>query len=64
MIRARAGALSRTPEEVERDFFVAPTALRRMIDPEEIAATAVFLASDEARNITGETLGVTAGFRL
>jgi NAD(P)-dependent dehydrogenase (short-subunit alcohol dehydrogenase family) len=64
VIRARAGALSRTPEEVERDFFVAPTALRRMIDPEEIAATAVFLASDEARNITGETLGVTAGFRL
>jgi NAD(P)-dependent dehydrogenase (short-subunit alcohol dehydrogenase family) len=64
VIRARAAALGRTAEEVERDFFVAPTALRRMIEPEEIAATAVFLASDEAANITGETLGVTAGFRL
>jgi enoyl-[acyl-carrier-protein] reductase (NADH) len=35
-----------------------------MLDPEEVAATAAFLASDEARGITGETLGVTAGFRL
>jgi NAD(P)-dependent dehydrogenase (short-subunit alcohol dehydrogenase family) len=64
VIRARAAALGVPAEEIERDFFVAPTALKRMIEPEEIAATALFLASDEAANITGETLGVTAGFRL
>jgi enoyl-[acyl-carrier-protein] reductase (NADH) len=34
------------------------------LDPEEIAGTALFLASDEARGITGETIGVTAGLRL
>jgi len=38
--------------------------LGRLVEPEEIAAAAVFLASDEARNITGETLTVSAGFRL
>jgi NAD(P)-dependent dehydrogenase (short-subunit alcohol dehydrogenase family) len=60
----RAAALGRTPAEIEREFFVEPTALKRMLGPEEIAATALFLASEEAGGITGETLGVTAGFRL
>ena len=64
VVRDRAAALGRTPAEIEREFFVEPTALKRMLDPEEIAATALFLASDEARGITGETIGVTAGFRL
>ena len=64
VMRDRAASLGRTVEEVEREFYVDPTALKRMIDPEEIAATAVFLASDEAMSITGETIGVTAGFRL
>jgi 2-hydroxycyclohexanecarboxyl-CoA dehydrogenase len=49
---------------VEREFYVTPNVLQRMVEPEEIAATAVFLCSDEAGGITGETLGVTAGFRL
>jgi NAD(P)-dependent dehydrogenase (short-subunit alcohol dehydrogenase family) len=35
-----------------------------MVDPEEIASTALFLASDEARSITGETLAVSGGFRI
>jgi NAD(P)-dependent dehydrogenase (short-subunit alcohol dehydrogenase family) len=35
-----------------------------MVEPEEIAATAVFLATEEARNITGETITVSAGFRV
>ena len=64
VVRARAAALGRDVEDVEKEFYVAPNALQRMVDPEEIAATTAFLASDEARGITGETIGVTAGFRL
>ncbi|TMQ73181.1 MAG: SDR family oxidoreductase [Candidatus Eisenbacteria bacterium] len=64
VVRDRAAALGRRPEDVEREFFIEANALKRMVEPEEIAATAAFLASDEARNITGETLGVSAGFRL
>ena len=64
VVRDRAAALGRTPADIEREFFVEPTALKRMLEPEEIAATALFLASDDAAGITGETLGVTAGFRL
>ena len=64
VIRDRAAAQGRTAEEVEQEFFIGPTAMRRMVEPEEVAATAVFLASHEARNITGETLAVSAGFRL
>jgi NAD(P)-dependent dehydrogenase (short-subunit alcohol dehydrogenase family) len=64
VIRDRATALGRTPAEVEREFFTGTTALKRMVEPEEIAATALFLVSDEARNITGETIAVSAGFRL
>jgi NAD(P)-dependent dehydrogenase (short-subunit alcohol dehydrogenase family) len=64
VVRDRATSLGKSTAEIEREFYVEPTALKRMLDPEEIAATAVFLCSDEARGITGETLGVTAGFRL
>ena len=64
VIHDRAAALGRPVGEVEQEFFVGQNALRRMVEPEEIAATAVFLASDEARNITGETISVSAGFRL
>ena len=64
VIRDRAAALGRSPDEVEREFFTGTTALKRLVEPEEIASTALFLASDEARNITGETISVSAGFRL
>jgi NAD(P)-dependent dehydrogenase (short-subunit alcohol dehydrogenase family) len=64
VVRDRAAALGRTAAEVEREFYTEANALKRMLDPEEIAATAVFLASEEARGITGDTVSVTAGFRL
>ena len=40
------------------------TLLRRLGEPEEIAATALFLASDQAAYITGETIGVSGGMGL
>jgi NAD(P)-dependent dehydrogenase (short-subunit alcohol dehydrogenase family) len=64
VIRDRAAAMGRAADDVEREFFVGQNALRRLVEPEEIAATAVFLASDEGRNITGETISVSAGFRI
>ena len=36
-------------------------ALRRHVDPEDIAEAVLFLASDRARNITGVEIPVTAG---
>jgi len=63
VIRSRAQEMKLTYEEVVEQY-VEPTALKRMVEEEDIAAMAVFLASDEGRNITGETLNISAGYRL
>jgi NAD(P)-dependent dehydrogenase (short-subunit alcohol dehydrogenase family) len=63
VMEARAKQLGIAFEEMERHF-VEPTALKKMAEEDEIAAMALFLASDEARSITGETLNVSNGARL
>jgi NAD(P)-dependent dehydrogenase (short-subunit alcohol dehydrogenase family) len=63
VIRRRAAEMGRPFEEVEQQF-IGPAALKRMVEEADIAATALFLASNDARNITGETLTVSAGYRL
>ncbi|HJP66701.1 MAG TPA: SDR family oxidoreductase [Actinomycetota bacterium] len=50
----------RTREEVY-DEVAAETSLRRLPTPAEVADAIVFLASDLARGITGQTLDVNAG---
>jgi 2-hydroxycyclohexanecarboxyl-CoA dehydrogenase len=40
------------------------TLLRRLGEPDEVAAAALFLASDQAAYITGETIGVSGGMGL
>lgn len=42
---------------------VAQTPLGRLGQPADIAPAAVFLASDDARWVTGETIAVSGGFR-
>jgi 2-hydroxycyclohexanecarboxyl-CoA dehydrogenase len=40
------------------------TQLRRLGQPEEVAAAVAFLASEEAAYVTGETLGVSGGLGM
>ncbi|MFJ2363771.1 SDR family NAD(P)-dependent oxidoreductase [Pseudomonas sp. NPDC087697] len=47
-----------------RDFTLSIQALKRMAQPDDIAAAVVFLASDDARWITGDTLHVDGGTKL
>jgi len=50
--------------DVGRDFTLSIQALKRMAAPDDIAAAITFLASDEARWITGDTLRVNGGSKL
>jgi 3-oxoacyl-[acyl-carrier protein] reductase len=50
--------------ESGRDFTLSIQALKRMAAPDDIAAAITFLASDEARWITGDTLRVDGGSKL
>lgn len=50
------------PEPIQQRL-VANTALGRVGEPEDIADVVAFLASDEARWITGQVVGVNGGLR-
>jgi 3-oxoacyl-[acyl-carrier protein] reductase len=75
-VRANAVAPSfvRTPlneqrsdvEDLEQmiEQYTAFTPLRRLIDPIDVAYAVAFLASERARNITGEVVHVCAGSQL
>lgn len=55
-----AGRTGRTPDEVSTRA-ASTAALRRHVDPDDIAQAVLFLASPRARNVTGIELHVNAG---
>jgi 3-hydroxybutyrate dehydrogenase len=50
------------PEAVVRDIMLAPAALKRLLEPAEVAAYALFLCSDSAAGITGATQVIDCGW--
>jgi NAD(P)-dependent dehydrogenase (short-subunit alcohol dehydrogenase family) len=59
MVRATTGAWGATDQVLESFRCAAP--LRRAVTPDDIAASAAFLLSDDARNVTGTALLVDGG---
>jgi NAD(P)-dependent dehydrogenase (short-subunit alcohol dehydrogenase family) len=57
----RIAARRNTTVEAVQVEMAADTALRRLPTPDDVADAIVFLASDRARSITGQTLDVNGG---
>jgi 3-oxoacyl-[acyl-carrier protein] reductase len=53
--------MTRELGDKQREQIVRRSALRRLAEPEDVAAAVDFLLSEKARNITGTTLTVDAG---
>ncbi|HEX4368800.1 MAG TPA: SDR family oxidoreductase [Rhodopila sp.] len=53
-----------TKTDAGRDYTLGMQALKRLAEPDDIAGAVAFLASDEARWITGDTVHVDGGSKL
>ncbi len=63
VVRAKADAMGISfDEQINR--VASKSALKRIVEPSEVAAAAVFLASDESSGITGHNLVVNCGLHL
>ncbi|MGH7801517.1 MAG: SDR family oxidoreductase [Thermodesulfobacteriota bacterium] len=49
-------------EEVIEKLILAEAPMKRLLEPEEIADLAVYLASDSARGITGAAITIDEGW--
>jgi 3-hydroxybutyrate dehydrogenase len=61
-IAAQAKAHGLTEERVMHDVLLAPQAVKRLIEPEEVAAAASFLLGPEGRAFTGAPLVMDLGW--
>ena len=61
VVAARAAAERRPEAEIIKLNYTDKAALRRWVEPEEVASVALFLASDSAASVTGERIRVDAG---
>ncbi len=58
---AKVAEMSGMPEEEVIEKAVSRNLQHRIIEPEEVAAMAVYLASEEAKGITGQALNICGG---
>ena len=58
--QARSRGISE--EDVVDKVMLEPAAIKRLIEPEEVARLALFLASEDARSITGAAFSIDAGW--
>ena len=61
-IADQARTLSLPESEVVEKVFLAQAAIKRLIEPEEVAALALFLASEKAAAITGAVFPIDLGW--
>ena len=63
VVTARARELNIPVQDVEKEY-VAKSCMKRMVSESEVASLVAFLASAESDGITGEAIGITAGYYL
>jgi 3-hydroxybutyrate dehydrogenase len=51
-----------SPNDVVRKIMLEPAAIRRLLEPDEVAAMALYLCSDSASGITGAALDIDLGW--
>ena len=61
VIAARAETEGRPAEQIVKESYTDMAALRKWVEPEDVAQAALFLASDAAGAITGESILVDCG---
>ncbi len=61
-IAAQAKFHGMTEQEVVEKIMTAPAALKRLLEPEEVAALVVYLATDIAQGITGSAVPIDCGW--
>ena len=59
-MRAKA-KVTNVPFEKIMENLAANSSLKRIVEESEVAAVAVFLASDESSGVTGQTISVSCG---
>jgi 3-hydroxybutyrate dehydrogenase len=63
-IAAQAEKHGIAPEEVVERIMLAPAALKRLIEPEEVASAVAYLCSEPASFITGSSLMIDGGWSI
>lgn len=61
VVARRAAAQGRDASEIIKEAYTDAAALRRWVDPSEVAGAALYLASDASSAMTGDRLKVDAG---